>query len=104
MSEEFKPIRITLSDEAYEKLDNIMKTAKFRSYSSTIEECIRVVSDILVDVTIVLGTKGKPWTPFDDSEAYEGFVRIANRMRRFTGRVVVTKEQDKKLRPSSAGP
>ena len=104
MSEEFKPIRITLSDEAFVKLDNIMKNAKFRSYSSTIEECVRVVSDVIADLIVVLGPRDTPWTPFDESDAYDAFVKIANNLRRFTGRGVMTKEQSERLERRSAGP
>jgi len=91
MSEEFKPIRITLSEEAFDRMEKIMKGAKFRSASSTIEECIRVVFDIIGDVYLILGSKGAPITPFDDAQAARAFETIATRMDRFTGRVVVEK-------------
>ncbi len=91
MSEEpeFKPIRITLSEEAMGRLEKIMNEASFRSYSSAIEECIRVVDDISRDITNVLGKKGEPVgsTVSQTIGAYT-FERIVARMQRFTGRDV----------------
>jgi hypothetical protein len=96
MSEEFKPIRITLSDEAFSSLDKIMKDAKFRSYSSTIEECIRVLSTIIADIHLVLGDRDKEFTPFTSIEAAQTFETIAIRMDRFTGRKIIIKKSEKK--------
>ena len=89
MSEEFKPIRITLSEEAFERLEKIMKTAVFRNNSAAIEECIRVVHNIMQDIWMVLGKKGDPGRPFSDEEAAAAFKTIATRMDRLTGRIVV---------------
>ena len=93
MSEEFKPIRITLSEEAFDRLEKIMKTAAFRSNSSAIEECIRVVDSIMGDVWKVLGKKGTPDKQFTNAEAVNAFRTIATRMSRFTGRVVIAMPQ-----------
>ena len=88
MSEEFKPIRITLSQEAFDRLEQITKHAAFRNYSSTIEECIRVVYEIMNDVYEVIGRKGESGKHFSQSEAFHTFIIIGTRMTRFTGRQV----------------
>ena len=44
---DFKPIRITLSQEAFERLEKIKTNAKFRSHSAAIEEVIRIFYDVL---------------------------------------------------------
>ena len=90
MSEEFKAIRITLSDEAFNRLEGIMKTASFRNYSSAIEECIRVVSDIAGDIYTVLGKKEDPKKGFTVAMASDTFKTISARMQRITGRRVIT--------------
>lgn len=100
--EEFKPIRITLSDEAFTRLDTIMKVAAFRSYSSTIEECIRIVYDIIEDIWAVIGKKDDPYTAYTFQEAAFGFETIATRMTRITGRTITKKPPEKAS--SSAGP
>ena len=94
MSEEFKPIRITLSEEAFNRLDKIMKAAKFRNYSSTVEECIRVVSDIIGEIYTVQG--GREKATVDPNAAWLAYIRIGTRMSRFTGLTLII--------PSSAGP
>jgi len=99
MPEEFKPIRITLSEEAFDRLDKIMKDAKFRSYSSTIEECIRVVSDIIGDLRSVIGKKDDPFRPFDEEIAAEAFTNITVRMDRFTGRKLTMQRIEEKHEP-----
>lgn len=91
MSEDFKAIRITLSDEAFGRLENIIKEASFRSYSSAIEECIRIVSEIALDVSDVIGVKNEPFKPFTESQANLGFNKIATRMQRITGRRMTIK-------------
>lgn len=85
MSEEFKPIRITLSEEAFDRLEYIMKNAAFRSYSSAIEECIRVVFDIIFDIQAVVGFPNEKLKSFSDLEGSHAFTKIATRMDRFTG-------------------
>lgn len=84
--EEFKPIRITLSQEAFERLEKIKNAAKFRSHSATIEECIRIFYDVLQDIHSVIGERGDPFTPFELNRAAEAFKTIAIRMERITGR------------------
>jgi hypothetical protein len=91
MSDEFKAVRITLSDEAFARLEEITKMASFRNYSSAIEECIRVVSEITADIYVVLGKKDDPPKLFNSAEAELGFTTIATRMWRITGRRVVSK-------------
>jgi len=89
MSEEFKPIRITLSEEAFDRMEKIMKGAKFRSYSSTIEECIRAIFDIIDEIHVVGGEKDDS-TVHTPSDEYlvDSMIRIIMRMRRFTGRTI----------------
>ena len=84
MSEDFKPIRITLSNEAFAHLDKVMNDAKFRSYSSTIEECIRAINDIISEIHYTSGKKGKVTIPVSD--VTDSWDRILMRMYRFTGR------------------
>ena len=86
MSEGFKPIRITLSEEAFDRLEKIIKDASFRSYSSAIEECIRVVYDIILDVSEIAGKKGEPEKEFTPMQAFYKLVTIGTRIERFTGR------------------
>jgi hypothetical protein len=52
MSEEipFKSMKITLSEEAYEKLTILRQGGAFRSDSATIEECIRAVNGMIDDL------------------------------------------------------
>lgn len=94
MSEEFKPIRITLSQEAFDRLNYIMKMASFRSNSSAIEECIRVVYDIILEITPVVGDKDEPFKPFIKDEVFQTFTNIATRLSRFTGRGVGLRPQE----------
>jgi len=89
MSEEFKPVRITLSEEAFDRMDKIMKDAKFRSYSSTIEECIRAISDIIKEIHIIAGERGAPEVYPSDQECIDSLNRIAMRMHRFTERILI---------------
>jgi len=95
MSEEFKAIRITLSEEARDRLAIIIGMAAFRSNSAAIEECIRVVYEIMRDIWVVLGEKDGPYKAFDVADAALTFNTIATRMTRFTGRVLVTKPPKK---------
>jgi len=56
MSEEvpFKSLKITLSDEALDKLFKLRVNSAMRSDSATIEECIRTFSDITEDLYNVM--------------------------------------------------
>lgn len=58
MSEEvpFKSMKITLSEEALEKLSELRQGGAFRSDSATIEECIRVTRDLITDAQADLGS------------------------------------------------
>ena len=97
--EEFKSIRITLSHEAFDRLEKIMKGAKFRSNSSTIEECIRVLYDIMKDITSVIGKRGDPDVTWTDADAKMVFRMIITRMERITGRRLVSpSEQERQKR------
>ena len=98
MSEEFKPIRITLSDEAFYRLDKIMNDARFRSYSSTIEECIRAVYDITNEIYAITGKKkGEPITSVTlcTEDVGESWIRIMMRMNRFTNIRPILKPEKK---------
>lgn len=85
MSEEFKATRITLSEEARERLEKIMKSASFRSNSAAIEECIRVVWDIMKDIWTVSGESNAPNKEYTRDQAVLAFETITTRMTRFTG-------------------
>ncbi len=89
--EPFKSIRITLSEEATDILEKIMNDASFRSTSSTIEECIRAISDIISEMYLVLGQL-EPGEEsnlvINDEEFVQSFQRIVMRLNRFTGRTL----------------
>ena len=61
MSEEkpFKSMRITLSDDAVEKLTIIKKRGRFRSYSGTIEEVIRAMYELIPIYSVVYRSQGE---------------------------------------------
>lgn len=85
MSEhEFKPIRITLSDEAFTRLEAMMEKAAFRSYSAAIEECIRAMYDIKGDIEVAIETGKK----VDEERCFHAFIKIATRMERIIGKQV----------------
>jgi hypothetical protein len=58
MSEEvpFKSMKITLSEEALDKLSELRQGGAFRSDSAAIEECIRVTRGLIRDVQLQLMT------------------------------------------------
>ena len=87
MSEEFKPIRITLSQEAFDQMEKIMSKAAFRSYSSTVEECIRGIYDIIKEILILAGPPGSSPRRPTTREYTEAMTRVVVRMSRFTGKV-----------------
>jgi hypothetical protein len=87
----FKSLKITLSDEALARLAEIVKNASLRSLSSGIEECIRVVYDVIDEVHSVTGRPTAPLTNPTVEEESDGFERISMRMARFTGRYLVPK-------------
>lgn len=82
----FKPIRITLSEEAFDRMNYIMEHAKFRSYSSTIEECLRAIFDIIGEIHAVAGKKDDPDQVVDMLDIRDSWDRIIMRMYRFTSR------------------
>jgi len=86
MSEEFKPIRVTLSEEAFGHMEEIMRDAKFRSYSSTIEECIRAVYDVINEIYRIGGVPGDPEIQPTAHDYTDSMIHIIIRMSRFTGR------------------
>lgn len=86
-TEEFKAIRITLSQEAFDRMEKIMKDAKFRSYSSTIEECIRITSDIMDDIYLLAGERDAPMCNVEDKDLAETMRHTIIRMSRITGRI-----------------
>ncbi len=84
--ESFKAIRITLSEEAFDIMEKIMKDSSFRSYSSTIEESIRVLSDIINEIHTIAGERDENDVLISDAQCAEAFARIGVRLYRFTGR------------------
>jgi len=80
----FKSIRVTLSDEAVDRMEHIMKSARFRSASSTIEECIRVTYDLMQEVYSV-SPPGAPPRTQSEAEVRSFFERAIMRLSRFTG-------------------
>ena len=85
----FKSIKITLSSEALHRLDYITKQASFRSYSSGIEECVRVVYDLIREIYSVAGDTSQSTITLSEENEAEAFKRILMRMARFTGRAFV---------------
>lgn len=89
MTEEvpFKSLKITLSEEALEKLNDLRIGGSFRSDSATIEECIRVTRDIFEDVLTQIRIHKIPGkeelTPVSESEHTELLRRIITRIGRF---------------------
>lgn len=93
MSEEFKPIRITLSEEAFNRLEVVMKVAKFRSYSSTIEECIRAIYDVMDEIYILAGEPSAPSVDLNPQDCTDSMHRIIVRMSRLTGRTMLSRSK-----------
>lgn len=90
----FKSLRITLSEEALERLDEIMKEAAFRSYSSTVEECIRVVYEIMRDISTQIDlTSKRKEKEVSDEEMRDMFLRVSTRMARFIGKIAVVERK-----------
>lgn len=84
--EEFKSIRITLSEEAFAQLEQIMNDAKFRSNSSTVEECIRTLYDIIGNLSLLIGKRGDPAVNWSNEDGLQVLYTIISRLQRFTGR------------------
>jgi hypothetical protein len=61
MSQEvpFRSVKITLSEEALDRLASLRFIGSFRSDSATIEECIRAVHDIAEDLCLELDRQAK---------------------------------------------
>lgn len=96
-SNDFKSLRITLSQEAFDRMETIMKTAKFRSYSSTVEECLRTTYDIMEDVYLLAGERDAEVIVYPTAQdCLEVLKKIIIRMYRITGRTVLTSEQVKR--------
>ena len=90
----FKSIKITLSEDALDMLDALRKVGSFRSYSMTVEECIRSIFDVSQDITgsiqhaREMGTK--PISPIQQSVILQ---RLSLRLKRF---IRPPKEEKKK--------
>lgn len=93
-SPEFKSLRITLSEEAFDRMEKIMKGAAFRSYSATIEECIRTIHDLMEEIYAMAGRRGTPNTHPTALERSASFDRIVMKMNRFTGRGLVAERKE----------
>jgi len=79
-------MRITLSDEAFERLEKLMKIARFRSYSSTVEECIRTIYEIMNDIYGIMGKPDDPARQISARMKEKGFEQIVTRMSRITNK------------------
>jgi len=83
MSEEevpFKSMKITLSEEAIEILDELRKSSAFRSYFMTIEECIRAIDIITKDISAVWSSYQSNFPP---EVLMKAFRRHSMRLHRF---------------------
>ncbi|MGD0451878.1 MAG: hypothetical protein ABSA79_12600 [Candidatus Bathyarchaeia archaeon] len=92
-ADDFKAIRITLSQEAFDRMEIIMKDAKFRSYSATIEECLRTVYDLMQDIYFLTGDRDSPTCHPDTEDWIKTLEKVIIRMYRITGRTVLTKAE-----------
>lgn len=97
MSEEvpFKSIKITLSEDAIEKLAKLRQRGSFRSDSATIEECVRVIydisSDLFIEIDSVLARNLKQMPLETQAELLK---RIGIRIQRFG---IITQRMQKAL-------
>ena len=78
----FRSIKITLSEEALDKLELLKLTGSFRSYSMTIEETIRGLFDVLKELYIA-EYRAKGEKPIPDELKLEAAKNIAVRLYRF---------------------
>jgi len=70
----FKSMKITLSEDAIDKLGELVKMGSFRSYSSAVEECIRAVYDVSLDMGILFkSTQGQILPPNAQQEAFRRY-------------------------------
>lgn len=78
-------MKITLSEEALEKLGELRQGGAFRSDSATIEECIRVVKDLISDFQFEIGSymKNNPGKGIPQELQLELLRRIILRLSRF---------------------
>jgi len=85
MSEElpFKSIKITLSEEALDMLEEIKRRGCFRSYSMAIEESIRALFDVLNDLDLGM-RHAKDGKPIPDEKKLEVVRDVAVRLSRFS--------------------
>jgi len=77
----FRPMKITLSEAAIDMLYKLKQKGAFRSYSMTIEECIRTIDLISMDMTAMWNTYGDK--SFPPSAVMEAFRRYSITMSRF---------------------
>jgi len=111
MSEEtpFKPIKITLSEEAMRRLRELRTRGYFRSDSATIEEIIRTLYEIAYDVSDVIDrAMGKKLEKAPVGDQAEALRRIGIRLGRFAPLTEKMREKLRELkkarkRKSSAG-
>ena len=100
----FKSIKITLSEEAINRLAQLRSRGSLRSDSATIEECIRTIYDISIDIAAEVDRTIRGNQKFMPVHIQaETLRRIAIRMLRF---IPFTEETMKRLRTEepSAGP
>jgi Arc/MetJ-type ribon-helix-helix transcriptional regulator len=89
MSEEapFKSIKITLSEEAIEKLCELRQGGSFRSDSAAIEECIRAMSDMYNELESSIKSHringGKTLKDYSSEERYSLIKSLIIRVARF---------------------
>ena len=78
----FRSMKITLSEQAIDLLDDLKKRGRYRSYSMAIEEVIRAMYGVVQDIEVadILG-KGK--TPIPEDLKLQAFRDIVIRLYRF---------------------
>jgi len=102
MSEEapFRSVKITLSEEALDRLAELRAIGSCRSDSATVEECIRTIYDIVIDVSSEMAIAREKKLVLSFAEQAELLRRVIVRIARF----VRTQEISKVMsRETSAG-
>ena len=80
----FRSMKITLSEEAINRLVDLRQRGAFRSDSATIEECIRVIHDISTDLSMELDSAiAKKQQPIPFTLQAEALKRTIVRIGRF---------------------
>ena len=89
----FRSMKITLSEEAVDMLDTLRKRGAFRSYSMTIEECIRAIDAVTTDLAALWSIYSPPEKQFPSRVLMEAFRRYSMRLMRFLDKDLILKKK-----------